>query len=100
MTIPVRQSAIPVLSCIPAPNPASPRYCPRADLNENTRISWKYGCSRYTTGTPNVMVNGLQQQQVDSTWTLADWQALLNPLYTPTSSAKRAAAWNALHHRS
>ena len=29
------------------------------NLNEDTRISWKYSTSRYSTGTPHYMVNGL-----------------------------------------
>jgi hypothetical protein len=70
------------------------------NLNENTRISWKYSASRYTTGTPNVMVNQLQQEQIDETWTLQDWQALLDPLFQGADSAGRAAAWRAKHHRS
>lgn len=28
------------------------------NLNEATRISWKYGCSRYTTGTPHFVSGG------------------------------------------
>lgn len=94
-----------------------------ADLNEDTRISWKYGashrrllswalfsrtrtprppppplagCARYTTGTPNYAVNGLP---VDAGgFTLAQWEALLDPLFQPTpASAKARAAQRALH---
>jgi hypothetical protein len=50
------------------------------NLNENTRISWKFACSRGVTGTPSLFVNGLPVQ-ADSTWTLAEWQQLLDPLF-------------------
>ena len=134
------------------------------DLNEDARISWKFGCSRYTTGacvracvracerasvrcvrgrrracvpcvilwpaelrvvlyntlhrpplpllsppsflfflplpplphlpgTPNFLVNGLPVD-ADPSWTLAQWQALLDPLYAAASgrAARRRAA--------
>lgn len=60
------------------------------DLNEATRISWKYGCQRTVTGTPSFWVNGLPVA-ADSTWTLADWQQLLDPLYSNASSPAKAA---------
>ena len=50
-----------------------------ADYNMAARIAWKFGCSRSTTGTPNFMVNGLQVA-ADATWTLTQWQQLIDPL--------------------
>lgn len=98
---------------------------PRPDINEDTRISWKTGawagearldgccptscplstlplpspagCSRYTTGTPNYAVNGLP---VDAGgFTLAQWEALLDPLFAGPQkvSAAARAAQRALH---
>lgn len=61
------------------------------NLNEATRISWKYGCSRGVTGTPSHFVNGLS---VDAdSFTLAQWTALLDPLFANASAlvgARRA----------
>lgn len=55
-------------------------------------IAWKYACSRYTTGTPNFLVNGLPVA-ADPSWTLAQWQQLLDPLYSASAAkaARRAA---------
>ena len=48
------------------------------------------GCSRYTTGTPNYLVNGLP---VDAGgFTLAQWEALLDPLFTGGSMRATKAA--------
>ena len=96
-----------------------PLLHPRSDINEDTRISWKTGacagvsrldrcslptplpslagCSRYTTGTPNYAVNGLP---VDAGgFTLAQWEALLDPLFAGPQkvSAAARAAQRALH---
>jgi len=50
------------------------------NLNEDTRISWKYSTSRYSTGTPHYMVNGLPVDDQLGNGQLSDWQALLDPL--------------------
>jgi len=50
-----------------------------ATLNDNTRISWKYGCSRGVAWTPAFFVNGISVV-ADPTWTVADWRILLDPL--------------------
>lgn len=55
-----------------------------ADVNMDTRISWKFGCSRGVSGTPTFFVNGILVP-ADSTWTLAQWQQLLDPLFNSTS---------------
>lgn len=54
------------------------------------------GCARYTTGTPNYAVNGLP---VDAGgFTLAQWEALLDPLYSAAATSPKArAAQRALH---
>jgi protein-disulfide isomerase len=49
------------------------------DLNEDARVSWKIGCSRGVSGTPTFFVNGVRSA-ADETWTVAQWQALINPL--------------------
>lgn len=58
------------------------------NLNENTRISWKYACSRSVTGTPSLFVNNLPVA-ADSSWTLAQWTALLDPLFAAGGRTKR-----------
>jgi len=48
-------------------------------LNMDTRISWKYGCSRGVAWTPAFFVNGISVV-ADPSWTLADWRTILDPL--------------------
>lgn len=55
----------------------------------NTRVSWKYATTRGVSGTPTFFVNDINVP-ADSTWTLAQWQALINPLL-PESSPKHQA---------
>lgn len=95
-----------------------------ANLNMDTRISWKYGCQRTVTGTPSFWVNGTLTTcsrlcwqvlaklpppshthtraglpvAADSTWTLADWQALLDPLFSNSSKVQQRAHL-LKHHR-
>ena len=49
--------------------------------------------SPHLPGTPNFLVNGLPVD-ADPSWTLAQWQALLDPLYAAASgrAARRRAA--------
>lgn len=56
-------------------------------LNYETRVSWKYGCSRGVTGTPNFFVNGVFVD-ADSSWALSDWQTLINPILNPASQTQ------------
>ena len=58
------------------------------DLNEDTRVSWKTGCSRSVTGTPSFFVNGVPVQ-ADASWTLDQWTALLDPLYSASRKRTR-----------
>jgi len=48
-------------------------------LNMDTRVSWKYGCSRGVAWTPAFFVNGISVL-ADPSWTLSDWRMLLDPL--------------------
>ena len=49
------------------------------NLNEATRVSWKYAASRYVSGTPTFHVNGVRiSAGPDSS--LEEWRALLDPL--------------------
>lgn len=57
--------------------------------NEAARIGWKYGCTRGVSGTPTVLVNGLDVG-ADSTWTLQNWEAILDPLYTNNAKHDQA----------
>jgi len=59
-------------------------------------ISWKYGCSRTFSGTPNWLVNGIPVAG-DSSWTLSDWRFVLDPLMSSTvskASAGRCDTWS------
>jgi len=53
-----------------------------ADINEETRISWKYACSRSVVGTPTFMVNGVFIGADDS-WSVDDWKTVINSLLPP-----------------
>lgn len=53
-------------------------------LNNNARISWKYGCSRGVSGTPFFFVNGVLTD-ASADWSLSQWQALIDPLLADPS---------------
>ena len=57
------------------------------NLNEATRISWKYACSRYVTGTPSFFLNELPLFDQGDGFTLAQWTALIDPLFTGADDA-------------
>ena len=48
-------------------------------INEEQRVSWKYGCSRAVTGTPSFLLNGVFIN-ADASWELSDWQSVIDPL--------------------
>jgi len=51
------------------------------DQNEEDIITyWKWAATRGVSGTPTFAVNGVMTD-ADQTWTLSDWENLLNPLY-------------------
>lgn len=63
------------------------------DLNEETRVSWKYGCSRTISGTPMFLVNGVSVM-ADASWALSDWQSVIDPILNATTirSTRRTTA--------
>jgi len=71
-------------------------------VNNDARISWKYGCSRTVSGTPTFFVNGVFLN-ADPTWTLADWRSVLDPLLqaqpTTAVAAVEEPAEAVPHHR-
>ncbi len=60
------------------------------NLNELARIHWKYACSRYTTGTPHFLVNGIPVDDQLPNGSLQDWEALIDPLL-PSADGEKAA---------
>ncbi|CAF0758700.1 unnamed protein product [Adineta ricciae] len=50
-----------------------------ADINDKTRISWKYACSRGVVGTPSFFINGVMTG-ASSAWSLADWKSVIDPI--------------------
>lgn len=40
----------------------------------------QYGCLRAITQTPSYFLNGVPVRDADDSWTLADWERLLNPI--------------------
>lgn len=73
--------------CTPCPYMYVPSHI--ADLNMNTRVSWKYATTRGVSGTPTFFVNDINVP-ADSTWTLQEWTALIDPLLAPSTSSKNA----------
>ncbi|CAF1339484.1 unnamed protein product [Adineta steineri] len=49
------------------------------DINEETRISWKYACSRGIVGTPTFLINGVATS-ASSAWSLDDWKSVIDPI--------------------
>jgi len=50
------------------------------DINYETRVSWKYACSRgAVTGTPTFLLNGVFVN-ADASWQLSDWQTVIDPI--------------------
>jgi hypothetical protein len=69
------------LACLPQqPPPAARLQMADDNLNELARIHWKYATSRYTTGTPHFLVNGLPVDDQIPDGTAAEWYAMIDPL--------------------
>ncbi|CAF1460582.1 unnamed protein product [Rotaria sordida] len=49
------------------------------DINGETRISWKYACSRGVAGTPTFLINGVTTS-ANSAWSLDDWKSVIDPI--------------------
>lgn len=60
-----------------------------SDLNMDARVAWKYACSRAITGTPSFLINGVFIN-ADSSWTVADWQSVINPLLAANARKSKA----------
>ncbi|CAM6115705.1 unnamed protein product [Calypogeia fissa] len=60
-----------------------------SSTDDGTRISFKYGCSRYVTATPTYLVNGVGTE-ADETWSVGRWRAILEPLVGRASAFKIA----------
>jgi len=54
------------------------------NLDWDTRVSWKYACSRTLSGTPTFLINGVAVEGSPS-WSLSDWQSVIDPLLAPTN---------------
>jgi len=68
-------------------------------INEDTRISWKYGTSRGVTGTPTFFANGVMIS-ADPSWSLSDWQSLINSILGINSAEEELKpARNGRHFR-
>jgi protein-disulfide isomerase len=50
------------------------------DYDHYARTLWHYGISRAVPGTPTFFVNGILVADADQTWTIQQWQTLLDPL--------------------
>jgi len=47
------------------------------NLNEDTRVSWKFGCTRGVAGTPTFFLNGVELGPNAGSQTASQWVALL-----------------------
>ncbi|XP_064613301.1 uncharacterized protein LOC135477077 [Liolophura sinensis] len=50
-----------------------------SDLDFNTRIEWKYACTRGVAGTPWFTINGVPVP-ADASWSVSDWIKVIDPL--------------------
>ncbi|XP_044173789.1 uncharacterized protein LOC122957631 [Acropora millepora] len=50
------------------------------DYYQDTRISWKYGCSRTVSGTPFFFLNDIFVTEATPSWSVGDWKKLIDPL--------------------
>jgi len=57
------------------------------DINYETRVSWKYACSRGVVGTPTFFMNGVAISADDS-WSLDDWKTVIDPILAQAEGAK------------
>ena len=56
-----------------------------SDINMETRVSWKYTCTRGVAATPTFFINGISTS-ADASWTLADWRSVIDPLLKASSA--------------
>lgn len=68
------------------------------NLNEETRVSWKYACSRGVLGTPTFFVNGVQVNGQPS-WALSDWRMIMDPLLQPQPTKQVKQQAHKHHHK-
>jgi len=64
------------------------------DINDETRISWKYACSRGVVATPTFLINGVITS-ADASWSLKDWQSVIDPILATVESVKTCPAGQA-----
>ena len=57
------------------------------EVDGQTRVSWKYGCSRGVASTPTFFINGVTVNASPS-WTVKDWSQLIDSILSPSSQRK------------
>jgi hypothetical protein len=62
------------------------------NINEATRISFKFSAYRSTTGTPHFELNGSPIDDQLNDGTLADWEALIDPLLPGFTGEKKKSS--------
>lgn len=58
-----------------------------AEVEIQARNQFKYGCLHGVDGTPQVYIGGILASGLDGDATFQDWQDILDPLLSRTSSA-------------
>ncbi|KAG7387426.1 hypothetical protein PHYPSEUDO_014189 [Phytophthora pseudosyringae] len=70
------------------------------DVDDHTRESWKYTCSRGMSGTPMYTLNGVPFE-ADADWTFEQWFKVIDPLVKankPTRAVEQEAqSWKDVH---
>ncbi|KAE8899689.1 hypothetical protein PF005_g6205 [Phytophthora fragariae] len=56
------------------------------EVDQHTRVTWKYACTRTVTGTPQYTLNGVPFEDADSSWKLEDWRKVIDPLVKSTKA--------------
>ncbi|KAG1712107.1 hypothetical protein DVH05_009346 [Phytophthora capsici] len=56
------------------------------EADQETRVTWKYACTRTVTGTPQYTLNGVPFEDADSSWKLNDWVKVIDPLVKRSES--------------
>ncbi|XP_070204823.1 uncharacterized protein [Littorina saxatilis] len=51
-------------------------------VEQDTRVAWKYACTRGVAATPTFMVNDVLVS-ADPSWTVKDWSKVIDPLLAP-----------------
>ncbi|XP_062578658.1 uncharacterized protein LOC134240589 [Saccostrea cucullata] len=61
------------------------------NIDEDTRVEWKYTCTRGISGTPMFTINDVIVQ-ADASWGLEEWKKVIDPLLKRSSSSNHSVS--------